>query len=453
MLQVVFVSIDKHHRVCVLLDRAGFAEVRELGALVLAVLNLAGELRQRQDGQCQFLGQRLEALGDHADLQHPAFGLGAGGRAHQLQVIDHDQRQALGAFQPPATGAQRRHGDRRGVVDLDRQRGDLAGDLDELVKILLADIAAADAVAGDAGLFGQQAGGELFGAHFQREDGDGLLGDTVGVLDAGFVLQRLGGAERDLGGERGLAHAGAAGEDQQVGRMHAAHLAVEVAQAGGQAGDAAGAAEGAFGAEDGVGQGAFEGDEAAAAAAVGGEVEQGLFGDLDLLRAIEFGVGAEGVVDHDLADVDELAAQPGVVDGAAVFAGVDDADHGGSELGQVGGAADLIEDAGVFEFGFQGDRVGKLAGFDAARNGLVDAAVDRVGEMFGGEEFGDALIGLVVGQEGAEQGLLRLDVGGRQALGKAEKRRVDGIHEGMLAHAGYQRMGVGLWLAVDSGGK
>ena len=37
--------------------------------------------------------------------------------------------------------------------------------------------------------------------------------------------------------------------------------------------------------------------------------------------------------------------------------------------------------------------------------------------------------------------------------GKAEKRRVDGIHEGMLAHAGYQRMGVGLWLAVDSGGK
>ena len=37
----------------------------------------------------------------------------------------------------------------------------------------------------------------------------------------------------------GLAHAGAAGEDDQVGRLQAAHLGVEVAQAGGDAGQMA----------------------------------------------------------------------------------------------------------------------------------------------------------------------------------------------------------------------
>ncbi len=40
-------------------------------------------------------------------------------------------------------------------------------------------------------------------------------------------LRRLGGVEADIGGERGLAHRGAAGEDDQVRRLQAAQLAVE----------------------------------------------------------------------------------------------------------------------------------------------------------------------------------------------------------------------------------
>ena len=88
---------------------------------------------------------------DHADFEHAVFRAGAGGGAHELQVVDDDQREALGALEAAAAGAQRGHGDGRGVVDLDRQGGDFAGDLDELVEILLADVAAADAVAGDAG--------------------------------------------------------------------------------------------------------------------------------------------------------------------------------------------------------------------------------------------------------------------------------------------------------------
>ena len=45
--------------------------------------------------------------------------------------------------------------------------------------------------------------------------------------------------KRDVGGERGLAHRRAAGEDDQVRGLQAAQLAVEVAQAGRDAGDVA----------------------------------------------------------------------------------------------------------------------------------------------------------------------------------------------------------------------
>ena len=61
-------------------------------------------------------------------------------------------------------------------------------------------------------------------------------------------------------------------------------------------------------------------------------------------------------------------------------------------------------------------------------DGLEDAAVDRIGEMLRREEFGDPLIGLVVGQQRAEQRLLRLQVGWRQTLRQTEQGRIDGVH-------------------------
>ena len=43
----------------------------------------------------------------------------------------------------------------------------------------------------------------------------------------------------DVGGERGLAHAGAAGDDDQVGLLQAAHLGVEILEPGREAGELA----------------------------------------------------------------------------------------------------------------------------------------------------------------------------------------------------------------------
>ena len=196
----------------------------------------------------------------------------------------------------------------------------------------------------------------------------------------------------------------------------------------------------------------LEGDEAAVVAALGGQVEQLAFGELDLPAPVQLGFGAEGVVDHDLADVDQLPPQPGVMDRAAVLAGVDDADHRGQQLREIGGAADLVEHAGMLELGLQRDGVGKLPGFDPPRDGLEDAAVDRVGEMLGRQELADPLIGLVVGEQRAEQRLLRLVVGGRQALRQAEKRGARSRSWwASIARSPIRAAGFRLWIPVDQG--
>ena len=169
--------------------------------------------------------------------------------------------------------------------------------------------------------------------------------------------------------------------------MEPAHLGVEVTQTGGKPGYMAGAPERTFCALDRLGQRKLEAHETAGYGAVGGKLEQRMFGRLDLLRAVEFGIDAEGVIDHRLADIDQLSPQPCVLDRPAIFAGIDDADHGGEKLRQIGRAADLLQHAGMLEFGFQRDRVGELSGFNAAGDRLIDAAVDRIGEVFGGKEF------------------------------------------------------------------
>ena len=147
-----------------------------------------------------------------ADLQHPAFRPGAGRRPHQLQVVDHDQRQPLGPLQPPAAGAQRRQRDRRRVVDLDRQRRrSRALTCDELVEVALADVAAADAVAGDPRTPRSAGGWPAVRRSFPaRRSPTVALRQRVRVRRPRLGQQRLGRAEGDLGGQRGLAHARAA---------------------------------------------------------------------------------------------------------------------------------------------------------------------------------------------------------------------------------------------------
>src|SRR6056297_3279656 len=83
---VVLAPVDEHHHVRVLLDRPGLAQVAELRTLVLATFHLARELRERNDGDVEFLGDGLEALRDLRDLVDAV--LRPARAAQKLQVVD-----------------------------------------------------------------------------------------------------------------------------------------------------------------------------------------------------------------------------------------------------------------------------------------------------------------------------------------------------------------------------
>src|SRR5690606_8189950 len=98
--------VDEEDHVRVLLDRSGLAEVGELRALVLSAarLDTAVELRERHHRDLELLRQRLERAADLADLLLPALDLAP--RAHELEVVDDDEPEAVLGLEPPRLAAQ-----------------------------------------------------------------------------------------------------------------------------------------------------------------------------------------------------------------------------------------------------------------------------------------------------------------------------------------------------------
>ena len=205
--------------------------------LVLALLDLTRQLRQGQDGHAQFLGQGLEGAGDFRHLLHPVLLVVALADGDQLQIVDDDQVEAvLLAFQ--AAGAGGELGDRQAAGGVDEQGAfaDLDGRLADAAEIGGVDLALAQLVRGHARGIRQDAHGQLFGAHFQRIEGDHPAADRLAALGRRLPAVVARDVEGDVGRQRGLAHRRAAGEDQQVGGVQAAQLGVQIVQMGGQTG-------------------------------------------------------------------------------------------------------------------------------------------------------------------------------------------------------------------------
>ncbi|MDF2782518.1 MAG: hypothetical protein K0S96_2323 [Geminicoccaceae bacterium] len=427
-LQVVLVAVDEHHHVGVLLDRAGFAQIRELRPLVLALLDRARELGERQDRDVELLGDRLQALGDLGDLLHPVGLGGAADRPHQLQVVDHQHRQAVAPLEPARAGPERRDRQRRGVVDEQRATREVLARLDHALPLVLPELAAAQVVRAQVGLGGEQAHRELLGRHLEREQADRVAaaGQALGLRSGGPGRRGVGG---DGDRERGLAHARARRQDHQVRGLQAAELVVEVDQPGRHAGDAAVLVIGRLDHGDGAGQHRRELPEAAFELALLREHEELLLGDLDLLAAALRHGRIVGLVDQLLADVDQAALEPEVVQQAAVVAGVEDRLGGAGEAREVARAVELAQRLVLVERDLEGQVVGEPALLDQPAHRLEDPAVHRLIEMLWPQELRDPVIGLVVDQDRAEQRLLGLDV---VRLGaKAGRRpRLEGVRLG-----------------------
>src|SRR5208282_2276726 len=219
-----------------------------------------------------------------------------------------------------------------------------------------------------------------------------------------------------VGGERGLAHAGTTGEDDQIGRLQAAHVVVKVGKPGRDAAERAFALIGSGGHVYRDFQRFGKTLEAAVVPPGLGDLIEAPLGLLDLLARARIDRRVVGDVDDILTDRDQLAPHGEIVDAAAVVVSVDNRRRFAREAGEIlrhGDAAKIM----FAEEGLKRDRRRQLARADQRSGDLENTAVNLFDEMLAPEEIRDAIERVVVDEDRSQERLFGLEVVGRRAIG------------------------------------
>ncbi len=266
-------------------------------------------------------------------------------------------------------------------------------------------------------MFGNDAGRQLFGRHFERKEADdAAVGGLDRAVGARSPLIGFGDVEGDVGGERRLAHAGTTGEDDEIGRLQAAHVVVKVGKPGRDAAERAFALIGSGGHVNRDFQRFRKTLEAAVVPPGLGDLVEAPLGLLDLVARARIDRRVIGDVDDILADRDQLAPHGEIVDAAAVVVSVDDSRRFAREAGEIlrhGDPAKIM----FAEEGLQRDRRRQLARADQRSGDLENAAVNFFDEMLAPEEIRDAVERVVVDEDRAEERLFGLEIVRRRAIG------------------------------------
>ena len=215
----------------------------------------------------------------------------------------------------------------------------------------------------------------------------------------------------------------------EIGGLQAAHLDVEIAQAGRDARQFAVALERLGRHIDGDGEGLGKFLEPAVIAAGLGQLVKPALGVFDLRAGGKVHRRVEGDIDHVFADPDQVAAQCQLVDGAAIVVGVDNGGGFGGEAGEV------LADRHAANIGFgwderlQRDRCRNLTHTDQATGSLIDGLMDRLEEMLRLQEIRHPIERVIVDENRAQHALLRLDIVrcapiGRSSRGGSEGKNV-----------------------------
>ena len=232
----------------------------------------------------------------------------------QLQVVDDDKPDALLPLQPPCAGAQRRNGQRRGIVDKQRQFLQLAAGARKLAEIFAANFAHPQQFGTDPRLFGQDTRCQLIRRHFQTEERH-FCADALIRWDAVFLFTQppLRRVERDIGYKRGFAHARTPGQYHKIAVMQAANLGIDAVQARGDARQVAARLQRLFHVSDRFGGCRQEAFHAARFAFAFGNFIQRGFRRLNLSLGIDILAGVERVFNQSATNADQFAQQRQIV--------------------------------------------------------------------------------------------------------------------------------------------
>jgi len=222
----------------------------------------------------------------------------------------------------------------------------------------------------------------------------------------------LRGGKTDVGAKRRLAHARAAGNDQQVGLVKAADLRVEAFEAGRQARQVAPAVQRTLGGLERVASRFREALGLAVRAAFLGDLVQLAFRLLDLLERRNLLAGVDRAFDHVAPDPDQCTEKRQVVDLLCEVLGRDQGRPGPGQARQIPCAADLLHRLVRLEHRAQSDRVRDHVLVGQLQDRIVDPAVELLVEMVRLELEPDVLDETVVEHERAKERGLGFDISG-----------------------------------------
>ena len=431
--------VEEGDEVRVLLDGAGFAEVRETGFAAFIFFQFAVELGKNDDRDVQFLGEGFNTVGNHGDFLLTVFDAGRTG-VEELEVINDDEFYAVLLIHTAGFGAELKNGEASGVVDIERSIGHFAGGAGELREIALCEKTVTDVAHVHAGAGTEHTQDEGFRGHFQGEDADGLFFLENDVLD-------------DIHDERGFTHGRAGRDDDHFAAMQAAGHFVEVEEAGADASDHALALmiilDGVDGAMDQVlhlHRGGLD--------TVLADLEDVAFDFVD--QAVDFAFVFVNAADHAGAGLDHLPQDMFFADDFDVVIEVRGGRNGVGQGGEVGNAADrfeLVLQLQVFLERDDVDRLFRVVHLDQrVENDLVAEVVEDLDAFL---EFFEASAEAIVRAEhhATEDTLFGFDGMGRKAI-EAGGCRKAGADAGTSGTA-FRKIagGTACVSAVDHGGR
>ena len=277
--------------------------------------------------------------------------------------------------------------------------------VDEPPVVLLAEVAAAEAVRVDARFGREHAQEELLLRHFQAEHADGLAGVDRGI-------------ERDVEHEARLPHRRPRGDDDEVGFLEARRHLVELDEAARDAGDEPALRLQLLDHLVALVDHVADADEPGPQPVLG-DLEDRPLGLVEQIVGVLFGVVR--AAEDFRRRLDQPAERRLLLDDLCVVLDVARSRHAVGERRDVGRAADLVELVRLDELVFDRDQIDRLAPVGERDHLLENAPVRVAEEIRRVDDFGRLIERLVVDQDRAEHALLGLQVMRQRAVHRNEQ--------------------------------